>query len=40
MDVVVVVRVVVMRVDVIVVVVVWTNSVIGEMNNRIDSARE
>ncbi len=35
-----VVRVVVMRVDVIVVVVVWTNSGIGEMNDRRDSARE
>ena len=40
MDVVVVVRVVVMRVYVIVVVVVWTNSGIGEMNDRRDSARE
>ncbi len=39
-DVVVVVCVVVTRVDVIVVVVVWTNSGIGEMNDRRDSARE
>ena len=37
-DVVVVVCVVVMRVYVIVVVVVWTNSGIGEMNDRTDSA--